>query len=341
VKDSALYVTHELGLDPPRQDYHVATIPVWHRWPHIQSDANISPARAAAHNAVSDALADVVAYGSAAAIAFDRYGGASAASDLTWASEQANAQLYYQQQMGTALLAYADALNTFVSVLDTEHETDTIITVADEISYQQRLATTGFTPDEIAAAKLVGLTDDDIEAYRQATIAADPNEIAGDLMTIYYDEALVSRNLGNALLYPYGFAPGLTVGGSAGLLQATAVLTNPTGNTLAQIYNTSTTIQVGNPLTQTTAIDLRARRIDLPADWAVDVSPSQVTLAPREVATVTVSVLPGSPAPQGNVPRIAVEGYVGSQLLGGVAVDVVVPNYIPYFLHAYLPLIRR
>ncbi len=68
---------------------------------------------------------------------------------------------------------------------------------------------------------------------------------------------------------------------------------------------------------------------------------AQVTLAPGEVATVTVNLLTGSPVPQGSMPRVAVQGYAGSQLLGGVAVDVVVPNYVPGFLHAYLPLVRK
>lgn len=86
---------------------------------------------------------------------------------------------------------------------------------------------------------------------------------------------------------------------------------------------------------------MRARRIDLPADWAVDVSPAQVTLAHGEVTTVTVNILTGSPAPQGSVPRVAVEGYANGQLLGGVVVDVIVPNYVPGFLHVYLPLIRK
>jgi hypothetical protein len=73
----------------------------------------------------------------------------------------------------------------------------------------------------------------------------------------------------------------------------------------------------------------------------VDVSPAQVTLAPGAVTTVTVNILTGSPAPQGSVPRAAVEGKANGQLLGGVVVDVVVPNYMPGFLRVYLPLIRR
>jgi hypothetical protein len=38
---------------------------------------------------------------------------------------------------------------------------------------------------------------------------------------------------------------------------------------------------------------------------------------------------------------VAVEGYAGSQLLGGVAIDVVVPDYRPGFLRVFVPLIRR
>jgi len=349
VKETVSKIDQALGGDPPRQDYNVATVPVWYRWPHTQPDANISPARAAVLNAASDALADVAAYGIAAETALDRYGGAAQAKDLTWAAQQANAQVYYEQQMGTALLTYADKLDAFVQVLNDEHETNITVTVGDVINYQQSLSTTGFTSQEIANAKLVGLTDADIEAFRQELIAADPNDLAGNILDMYSNEAFVSRNLGNALLHPYAFSPGLTVGGSAGLfnatgsdlLQATAVTTT-TGNTLAQIGNTSTTIQLGNPLTLATAIDLRARRIDLPADWAVDVSPAQVTLGPGEIATVTVNILTGSPAPQSSVPRVAVEGYAGSQFLGGVVIDVVVPKYIPFVpWHVYLPSILR
>ena len=74
----------------------------------------------------------------------------------------------------------------------------------------------------------------------------------------------------------------------------------------------------------------------------VSVSPAQVILAPGAQTTVTVTVAPGSLVPQGTIPRLAVEGYVGSLLLGGVAIDIVVPQYVafaPY--HTYLPLVSR
>jgi len=99
---------------------------------------------------------------------------------------------------------------------------------------------------------------------------------------------------------------------------------------------------VGNPLTTTALIDVRARRIDLPADWMVSVSPAQLSLAPGEQTTVTVTIAPGSLVPQASIPRVAVEGYAGSQLLGGVVVDIVVPKFIPFApYHMYLPAVKK
>ena len=336
-KNTTIGIMLGLGGDPPRQDYNQTTLPVWHTWPPVQPDASVSITRAAAMNAVSTALADVNAYGTAATVALDRYGGASEANNLEWAAQQANARIFYQEKMGEALLVYASELESFVQVLTNEGETEITNTVDDVISYQQRLIATGFTAQEIADAHLVGLTDADIEEFRQGVIAANPSDIAGNLLDIYLGEAAISQELGRSLIDPSAYAPGLSISGSAGLRPAVTI-----SNTLAQINNLVETLQLGNPLTQTALIDLRARRIDLPADWMVSVSPAQVNLALGAQTTVTITIAPGSLVPQNSIPRVAVEGYAGSQLLGGVAIDIVVPKYVPFApYHAYLPLVRR
>jgi hypothetical protein len=71
----------------------------------------------------------------------------------------------------------------------------------------------------------------------------------------------------------------------------------------------------------------------------VQVSPAVVTTT----GTVTVTIIAGSPIPQGSLPRVAVEGYKGSLLLGGIVVDVVAPAYVFFdgHLRMFLPLIRR
>ena len=63
MKEAASDISKALGFDPPRQDYNQVTMPVWYPIPPVQPDANISVARAAALNAVNDALTDVEAFG--------------------------------------------------------------------------------------------------------------------------------------------------------------------------------------------------------------------------------------------------------------------------------------
>lgn len=338
IKRVAGISSESLGGDPPRQDYAQPTLPIWSTTQEVQPNASISPARAAAINAASAALADAAAYGTAAALALDRYAGASEAEELTWAAQQASARLYYEQEMGYALLVYADRLEDFIQVLIDESETGLDVTRQDVVSYQQSLAADGFTAQEIADYRLAGLTDAQIEAYLQEIIAADPDDLAGNILDFYTEEADISRELGAALLQSSSYSPGLSVGGSPGLRAPTA-----SGNAMAQIDNTVVTLQVGNPLTQTAVIDLQARRIELPADWMVSVSPAQVTLAPGEQTTATVTVLTGSLVQQGAQPQVAVEGYAGDLLLGGVVVEIVVPQYVIFDGNArlYLPLMKK
>jgi hypothetical protein len=328
--------------DPPRQDYRQITQRRVFSVDPVQPGGGLSPERAAAINAVAASLAEVTSAMDAVALASDRFGGASAARDQAWAAQQANARLEFEKQLGAALLQYAGDLEALVLVLNNEGVTQALVSVSDVIAYQQRLATQGFTAEEIEAGHQAGLTDAEIEALRQAIIAADPNEVAGDVIASYLSVAAAARAFGQELLNPTTFRPGLSVGGSPGLQSVTRDAQGA-GNSLAQVGNTVSTFQLGNPLTQTAVIDLRARRIDLPADWTVSVSPIQATLAPGEQITVTVSILSGSLVPQGTIPRAAVEAYAGSQLLGGVTFDVVVPAYVvPFGVNdLYLPLVIR
>jgi hypothetical protein len=336
VKKTASKISKSLGGDPPRQDYTTVTQPVFLTFPPVQPGANVSSARAAALNAVSTALLNAEAYANAEDTAFDRYGGASEANNLLWASEQVSEMTYYQQQYGNALSAYADSLDHFVAVLQSESETETAITLADATSYQARLASSGFTAQEIADAHQAGWTDADIEAFRQEIIASDPVDLTGDWLDIYTQEAADMRSISDGLLHPTLFNPGFHVGGSAGRAPQSS------GNLMAQIQNSTETIRVSNPLTQSATINLQTRRIDLPADWAVSVSPAQVTLAPGEQITATVTIAAGAPLPQGSLPSVAVEGYSGSQLLGGVTIQVVVPKYRVFDgkFHQFFPLVR-
>jgi hypothetical protein len=339
--DSATKISQGLGFDPPRQDYNSISVPPKPTFTPLQPDADITAAEANALNAIAASMMEVHYAGNAATISLDRYGGAAEAKDLQWSTIQANALLYYKQLMGTALITAALRLDEFHQVLIDEGKPDVVVTAGDIISYQQRLQTDGFTAEEIDAAHQLGLTDDDIEASRQARLATDPASATGSSQANLIEMAADFRELSDALLNPPNF---LLLGSTGGAGRAASVTaSNATPNQLVRVFENVSTIQVGNPLTQTSAIDLRVRRVDLPVDWTVTLSPTQVTLAPGERTTVTVSIVPGSLAVQGTIVRAAVEGYVGSQLIGGVAIDTVMPRYQPFdgHLYVYLPLMRR
>src|SRR6185369_3731525 len=129
----------------------------------------------------------------------------------------------------------------------------------------------GFSAQEISDAHAVGLTDDGLESLRQTILAAKPEDLAGDLVPKLRDLRDQFLALSSVLLNPVAFAPGFSVSGHAGLQQPEAAA----GNVMAQVFNSVSTIRLGNPLTHTALIDLKPRRIDLPADWAVAVSPAQ------------------------------------------------------------------
>jgi len=147
-------------------------------------------------------------------------------------------------------------------------------------------------------------------------------------------------SLGVTLQNPNTFYPGFSVGGSAG---DAGLQPQATGNTMAQVYYSVMTFPVGNPEAVAATITLKVRRIDLPADWTVNITPSQVTLDPGVQTDVTLTVGAGSPTRQGTTPRVAVEAYDGATLLGGVTFDIIVPNYAPFDgkLRVYLPAVHR
>ena len=336
--NNAEKISNALNGDPPRQDYMIIDVPHPMGLPPVQPGNGISAARAAAVNAVDNDLVQANAYGTAAAAAFDRTGGATEAGNLEWASTQTGVMLQYNSQMGAALITAANDIDNLIAVAASEGTISVIITPSDVVAMQAAIAS-GFSAQEIADAHTIGLTDADIETIRQSILAAKPEDLAGDVIANMQAIGAQFRDLGAVLENPVVFDPTFTVSGAA----PQPVQPLATTNTMAQVFNTTTTIQLANPLATTSTITLSARRIDLPADWTVDVSPAQVTLAPGQQVTVTVTINAGTPVPQGSQPTVAVEGYVGTQLIGGVVVNITVPAYRPFDgkLRVYVPSVSR
>jgi hypothetical protein len=99
-------------------------------------------------------------------------------------------------------------------------------------------------------------------------------------------------------------------------------------------------VVIRNPQNSTATVQLDVRPVDLPSGWGASITPITATLSAGQVMTATLTVNPTSASVQGMHPRLAVEGYINGQLIGGVVQDVLVPDYRPFDgkLRVYLPL---
>lgn len=332
LKNTGAEVAAALALDPPRQDYNQLAVTRTFTITAIQPGANRSPAHAQALNDYYAAYLQVLSTGEAASLSLDRYAGASNARDLLWASQQAQALQLYSRQMGQELLAYADAIDALLLVLANDGLPETEITPGDLLAAQQALAQSGFPAGtseyaatlSISQAELDGLLDDllaDPLDYPATTVQALLAELAAD-----------ARALAPLMINQSNFPD------ADGARSSEA-----TTSRLVRVYANSTPFQLGNPTGATAIIDLRVRPVSLPSDWLATVTPVTATLQAGEVVTGYVTLHPGSAAPQGFIPRVAVEGYIGNQPIGGLVVDTVIPLSQAALdgLRVYLPAVSR
>lgn len=322
-----------LAQDPPSQDYRTILTVEPLTAPPIESGPDMSPALAAALNDLVAAAMDAYVDLFLAAATYDRYAGAVEAGSLQWSSIQSANYLIHLERSAHGLIAVADSFDALFLVLEDEEINDVFITAADFAAYQQRLNADGYSPAELQAAWLVGLDDEALEQRRQAILAQDPDAVAGSVLDNWQALAKHYRKVGLALLQ----TPGIGTSSLAGLSPAGSGAL-PTHD-LVRLYDTEAEIIIANPLAETTTIDLRARMVNLPPEWRVDISPQQVTLEPGAQATVRVTVRASTAAVQGTAPLLAVEGYAGNQLLGGVGVQINAPR--PQTPHVFLPYTVR
>ena len=326
--DTMEAISRALGFDPPRQDYTIIAEATRTPLPAMPRAPGTSDELFAAQVALAEAMAEAVAVGEAAAISLDRYGGAAAAGNLEWSAVQASSLLHYRKLLGQAAIVAAERMAAVRGVIEREGGSEAGPTAEEVASAQAAVRADGFAQEQIDAAHAIGLTDEEIEAARQRLLNTAPDELAGPLAAKLADAEAAYREMGDYLIAPVNFAD--EAGREAfndGMLLAGVV---DGSSNLARIYAHSSTIEVGNPLDHETTIELRPRRISMPPEWLVELSPSSVTLKPGEQATITISIEATTPWPQGTRSEVAIEGVAEGQLLGGVVVALLVPASVPF-----------
>ena len=322
-----------LQAQDPRPDYTIYATPERMTAPLLEPGEHLTPEMAEAANVwMSDGL-EMIAQMRAALISMERYGDATEAGDQHWAAQQAAAYLYYKRQAATAMADFADHFEAYLQLLYDAGVHQAVVTPEAYAAYQERLRDEGFDEIEQEVHELLGISAEEAEAFRQQVLAADPEAVSGDIIAPLGEIAAALRGWAEAILDAQHFpAPA-----------EAALLATTSDNQLARVSATRAGFLVGNPLTQTATIELRVRPVALPDTWAAPVTPVTVTLAPGEHITASVTLWPAGASIQGTYARVAVEGYVGETLIGGVTQDIFVPEYAVFAesFTLYLPLIMR
>lgn len=310
--------------EPPRLDYDSFDVPARPQIPPAESGDGISVERAQAVTAFMEAMADVIYFGHALLVSYDRFGGASNADDLYWASQQNAAMLYYNRKIGGAWRIASRELRDLLDVLDAEHEPDIVLTLADIEAEQQRLAA-GIPAEERAAAVTCGFTESEIDDSIAAAVAADPRDQTGSLFEWFAQLADVFEELADTLEGQENFAAqAAEQSGAVRLAESGAANFVDIGEAVHEI-------PVRNPLDTATSVTMRVRPLNMSPDWMVTVTPDSFDLASGETRTVTVRTVPGLPPRQGDQPALALEAWARNEdLIGGVVLQLMVPEFASF-----------
>jgi hypothetical protein len=193
---TASKISKQLGGDPPRADFDIIE-----PMPHVaagspQDFGEVPAARAAALNDLRFAMDNLVATSRVAKISLDRLGGAMEAGNAEWEQNQAMAFMEQKRTTGVWFTETARCLDALLDELGAEGIIDIQITPEAYAAYQARLRATGFTAEELQAARMAGLTNAEIAAELQLRLALNPAREAGSLMQRGRRAAEVMRALG-------------------------------------------------------------------------------------------------------------------------------------------------
>lgn len=194
--DTTAKISEALGGDPPRPDFNIIAQP--EPLPGVGRPfdwGDVSPERAAALTALRESLEDLVSKLRAGEVSVDRLGGAIQAGDEHWATEQSAALLHWKRQSGAAMIVVADRMEALLAVSRAEGQTDTLVTPDMYAGYQQTIRD-GFSPARLEAARLLGLSEQQIETVRQERLAAEPGSAAGLFLSQFKNTADEMRELG-------------------------------------------------------------------------------------------------------------------------------------------------
>jgi hypothetical protein len=305
-QEVSFYASFSPDVPGQQRAYEVIVTPPDYTPPAFQADENVTQAQADALNALSQTSADLLELSRAIAVTRQRMQWAAQADSLPDLDRQYEAYLDFVAQYIQKLRQSADQHDALLAVTDGAGVPDAYYYPQDYETAFADLKQNGFDTEtrtfleesDIPAAVIDELASDIIEETEgQSFQTTSFYQVVRDTR----DEA---RQLADRLERQYG------LGGTLSVEAANAGSVLPDDQAFP--------FSVGHQRTQTETVELVVRTVSMPMDWSARLAQENVTLGPGETMSNTLVLVPGPTIPEGSTVKIAVEGYINDEYIGGV-----------------------
>jgi len=235
----------------------------------------------------------------------------------------------FQVAYAAKLVEFASAIDEFLVVTQNTGLPDGTYMPANYQQYLNTLETTGYDTGTIDFHLQTGLTIEQID--QMLALEIDHFQTESSLPITFYeyldDMKSAALGLSTELFGDYGNSRGEIASGVSGSPETYFV------DTMEMDF------QVGNPKITPEILNLLVRPVDIPIGWTYNLSNPAPLLDPGETMTVTLTLQPDAPMLENTQVRLAVEGFINGEFIGGILYNQVIPPLSGGSI--YLPVVAK
>ncbi|MEM7705899.1 MAG: Ig-like domain-containing protein [Pseudomonadota bacterium] len=244
---------------------------------------------------------------------------------LSWAAQAddqqwVDTQYFYFRQLslleGQKLLELAAAIDNYLIEVQAAGIPDELTTPDEQEAYLASLKTVGFEQSDLDYLLDSGWPQADID-QRLADAISVLEETNFRTVSFYgvirqtRDEVLAE---GNRLVSRFGATTNKFAG--------KGLMPEPELDPVAYDF------RLGHDRSTTETVDLVVKPLNIPSNWTYELSDRSITLDAGQIEIVTLTLNPSASNLGGDRVDLAVEGYIGDELLGGILFDYTLPQLI-------------
>lgn len=181
-----------LLIDPIDLNFMVIPVPEPATFTPVVAGNGLTQADAAALNAWLTTEAKMIGVLRATITSVNRAAGAASVGDTFWEQKQAEAINGFMSQFGALMTEDANAREAIVALLALENFPVATITNSQVLNFEARLASLGWSANQLTYLHQIGNDDAFIEAMRPLIFTQDINQVAGKIPAAFANQTLIT-----------------------------------------------------------------------------------------------------------------------------------------------------